>query len=207
MFGVFFTCLASFLLFNFFNVLLQTVIALENVCDHLYVKLNTWIYCQIVLFLFTCKIGDKWISNNQFEHVYLNLYIPSNLSRIKKVKVARLQTMRPSLVKLTALSGISPFTTNVCIDYWLCSTCSVTYTNTDLVELLERITFGWSQWWHGNLSLLSPYFMIKSQLYFLVRPNPHEAYIISSFFLSNLALSFYIPSSFRWCLPGLLSFL
>ena len=113
----FFTCLASFLLFNFFNVLLQTVIALENVCDHLYVKLNTWIYCQIVLFLFTCKIGDKWISNNQFEHVYLNLYIPSNLSRIKKVKVARLQTMRPSLVKLTALSGISPFTTNACFDY------------------------------------------------------------------------------------------
>lgn len=128
MFGVFFTCLASFLLFNFFNVLLQTVIALENVCDHLYVKLNTWIYCQIVLFLFTCKIGDKWISTNQFEHVYLNLYIPSNLSRIKKVKVARLQTMRPSLVKLTALSGISPFTTNVCFDYWLCSTCSVTCT-------------------------------------------------------------------------------
>ena len=41
----FFTCLASFLLFNFFNVLLQTVIALENVCDHLYVKLNTWIFC------------------------------------------------------------------------------------------------------------------------------------------------------------------
>lgn len=67
--------------------------------------------------IFTCKIGDEWISNNQFEHVYLNLYIPSNLNRIKKVKVASLQTMRPSLVKLTALSGISPLTKNVCFDY------------------------------------------------------------------------------------------
>lgn len=137
--------------------------------------------------------------------MYLNLYIPSNLNRIKKVKVASLQTMRPSLVKLTALSGISPFTTNVCIDYALPVQL---HALTDLVELLDRITSGLGHWWHGNLSLLSPYFMIKSQLYFLVRPNPHEAYIISSFFfLSNLALSFYIPSSFRWYLPGLLSFL
>ena len=142
---------------------------------------------------------------NQFEHVYLNLYIPSNLNRIKKVKVASLQTMRPSLVKLTALSGISPFTTNVCIDYALPVQL---HALTDLVELLDRITSGLGHWWHGNLSLLSPYFMIKSQLYFLVRPNPHEAYIMSSFFLKlNLALSFYIPSSFRWYLPGLLSFL
>ena len=61
---------------------------------------------------------------------------------------------------------------------------------TDLVELLERITFGWSHWWHGNLSLLSPYFMIKSQLYFLVRPNPHEAYIISSLFFFYWTLLF-----------------
>lgn len=143
--------------------------------------------CQIVLFLFTCKIGDKWISNHQFEHVYLNLYIPSNLNRIKKVKVASLQTMRPSLVKLTALSGISPFTTNVCIDYALPVQL---HALTDLVELLERITFGWSHWWHGNLSLLSPCFMIKSQLYFLVRPNPHEAYIISSFFFFYRTLLF-----------------
>lgn len=111
--------------------------------------------------------------------MYLNLYIPSNLNRIKKVKVASLQTMRPSLVKLTALSGISPFTTNVCIDYALPVQL---HALTDLVELLDRITSGWGHWWHGNLSLLSPCFMIKSQLYFLVRPNPHEAYIISSFF-------------------------
>ena len=105
-------------------------------------------------------------------------------------------------------STIRYFTIHKKCLHWLCFTCSVTCTYTDLVELLDRITFGWSHWWHGNLSLLSPYFMIKSQLYFLVRPNPHEAYIISSFFfLSNLALSFYIPSSFRWCLPGLLSFL
>lgn len=61
---------------------------------------------------------------------------------------------------------------------------------TDLVELLDRITFGWSHWWHGNLSLLSAYFMIKSQLYFLVRPNPHEAYIMSSFFFFNWTLLF-----------------
>lgn len=119
--------------------------------------------------------------------MYLNLYIPSNLNRIKKVKVASLQTMRPSLVKLTALSGISPFTTNVCIDYALPVQL---HALTDLVELLDRITSGLGHWWHGNLSLLSPYFMIKSQLYFLVRPNPHEAYIISSFFYRTLLFLF-----------------
>lgn len=63
---------------------------------------------------------------------------------------------------------------------------------TDLVELLERITSGWGHWWHGNLSLLSPCFMIKSQLYFLVRPNPHEAYIISSFFFYRTLLFLFI---------------
>ena len=133
---------------------------------------------------------------NQFEHVYLNLYIPSNLNRIKKVKVASLQTMRPFLVKLTALSGISPFTTNVCIDYALPVQL---HALTDLVELLDRIIFGWSHWWHGNLSLLGPYFMIKSQLYFLVRPNPHEAYIISSFFfLIEPCYFFLYPFFFPW---------
>ena len=121
--------------------------------------------------------------------MYLNLYIPSNLNRIKKVKVASLQTMRPFLVKLTALSGISPFTTNVCIDYALPVQL---HALTDLVELLDRIIFGWSHWWHGNLSLLSPYFMIKSQLYFLVRPNPHEAYIMSSFFFLIEPCSFFL---------------
>ena len=121
--------------------------------------------------------------------MYLNLYIPSNLNRIKKVKVASLQTMRPSLVKLTALSGISPFATNVCIDYALPVQL---HALTDLVELLDRITSGLGHWWHGNLSLLSPYFMIKSQLYFLVRPNPHEAYIMSSFFLNWTLLFLFI---------------
>ena len=137
----------------------------------------------------------------------MNLYIPSNLNRIKKVKVASLQTMRPSLVKLTALSGISPFTTNVCFDYWLCSTCSVTCT-----YWLSGIV-GQDNIWLESLMTWEPLFaqsILHDQEPIILSCQAQPTWSLYNeqfFFKLNLALSFYIPSSFRWYLPGLLSFL